>query len=114
MDVLKYLCHRRPERSFFYRGRQFPVCSRCTGIIVGSVFFMVYSFIVPINYGWNMFYLSVILQLPYIVDGFTQYLNWRQSNNILRFITGFLGGIGVVLLARLARVAVEYMLMNMW
>lgn len=24
-------CHRRPERSFFYKGRQFPICARCTG-----------------------------------------------------------------------------------
>ena len=24
-------CHRMPERSFFYKGYQFPVCARCTG-----------------------------------------------------------------------------------
>ena len=114
MDVFKYLCHRRPERSFFYRGHQFPVCSRCTGLIIGAALFAVYSFIVPVVYDWNLLYVSVLLQLPYIIDGFTQYLAIRESNNTLRFITGLLGGVGVVLLARFMRILVEHVLMNMW
>ena len=28
-------CHCRPDRSFFFRGRQFPVCARCTGMLLG-------------------------------------------------------------------------------
>ena len=28
-------CHQMPERSFFFKGYQFPVCARCTGMIVG-------------------------------------------------------------------------------
>lgn len=28
-------CHQRPDRSFFYKGYQFPVCARCTGLFVG-------------------------------------------------------------------------------
>ena len=28
-------CHQMPERSFFYKGKQFPVCARCTGVIIG-------------------------------------------------------------------------------
>lgn len=30
-------CHQLPERSFFYNGKQFPVCARCTGAIVGQI-----------------------------------------------------------------------------
>lgn len=114
MDVFKYLCHRRPERSFFIRGHQFPVCSRCTGLIVGAAFFAIYSFIMPFTYDWNILYVSILLQIPYIVDGFTQYLHLRQSNNMLRFVTGFLGGVGIVLLARFMRIFFEYLLLNMW
>lgn len=114
MDVFKYLCHRKPERSFFYKNHQFPVCSRCTGLIIGAVLFAFYSFFVPLYYDWNLFYLSILLQLPYIIDGFTQYLGWRESNNTLRFVTGFMGGVGVVILARFFRILVEYILMIMW
>ena len=30
-------CHRMPERSFFYKGYQFPVCARCTGVCLGQL-----------------------------------------------------------------------------
>ena len=26
-------CHQRPDRSFSFRGRQFPLCARCTGVM---------------------------------------------------------------------------------
>jgi uncharacterized membrane protein len=69
---------------------------------------------VPLYYDWNLFYLSILLQLPYIIDGFTQYLGWPESNNTLRFVTGFMGGVGVVILARFFRILFEYILMIMW
>jgi uncharacterized membrane protein len=33
-----------------------------------------------------------------ISDGITQYLKFRESNNILRLITGMLGGIAISIL----------------
>ena len=30
-------CHQMPERSFFIRGKQFPVCARCTGVMIGNI-----------------------------------------------------------------------------
>jgi hypothetical protein len=30
-------CHRLPERSFSVAGRQFHICARCTGVVVGLV-----------------------------------------------------------------------------
>ncbi|MEI3349189.1 MAG: DUF2085 domain-containing protein [Dysosmobacter sp.] len=29
-------CHQRPDRSFFFHGKQFPVCARCTGVFLGE------------------------------------------------------------------------------
>ena len=29
-------CHQRPDRSFFINGHQFPVCARCTGVLIGQ------------------------------------------------------------------------------
>lgn len=31
-----FICHQRPERSFFLHGRQLPVCARCTGLYAGA------------------------------------------------------------------------------
>jgi uncharacterized membrane protein len=31
-----FICHQRPERSFFVNGRQVAVCARCTGLYAGA------------------------------------------------------------------------------
>jgi len=31
-----FICHQRPERSFFFHGHQLGVCARCTGLYVGA------------------------------------------------------------------------------
>lgn len=104
MNIMKYFCHQRPDRSFFIHGHQFPVCSRCTGIIIGAASCMIYLYLTRITYDYTMLILCIILQLPYIIDGTTQYLKLRESNNILRLITGILGGVGVVIFARITRI----------
>lgn len=39
--------------------------------------------------------IGVILCLPLVFDGFSQLLGYRESNNLIRFITGFLFGLVV-------------------
>ena len=86
MNICKYLCHQKPERSFFYKQKQFPICSRCTGIVIGAVIgFIIASITAP-----NL--LFILGFIPLIVDGTTQYFGLRKSNNTLRFITGLLCG----------------------
>ena len=104
MNFMKYLCHQRPDRSFFIKGHQFPICSRCTGFVVGTIIFCIYSYMVPIYYTYNLFYLSILIQLPYIIDGTTQYLGYRESNNTLRFVTGFIGAFGLIIMARVFKI----------
>lgn len=77
-------CHRIPERCFFIRGRQFHVCARCTGLITGlpsSVLLLPLYEFAPALF---CFFASAL-----ITDGLTQFLEWRTSNNALRFLTGF-------------------------
>jgi uncharacterized membrane protein len=31
-----FICHQRPERSFFVNGQQMAVCARCTGLYAGA------------------------------------------------------------------------------
>jgi hypothetical protein len=45
------------------------------------------------------FITAIILALPAIVDWITQNVGLRESNNQLRIITGFLEGVGVLLLS---------------
>lgn len=76
-------CHRLSSRSFFVKNRQFHVCARCTGLIAG---YCISVFLIPFrNYVAPLFptFFAILL-----IDGLTQLLEWRQSNNTLRLITG--------------------------
>ena len=79
-----------PERSFFWKGRQFPVCARCTGIHIGYLAFPLFLFsIFTLNIWWTM-----LLIVPTYLDGTIQaYTNW-ESNNVLRVVSGVFAGIG--------------------
>lgn len=83
-------CHQIPDRSFSYRGYQFPLCARCTGILIGEIIGMLtLIFISP--YWW-----TILLIIPMAIDGLTQQYCNRQSNNLLRLITGLFGGYSLV------------------
>lgn len=86
-------CHQMPQRSFFYHGYQFPVCARCTGVIIASVIATIVFFLFPIKI-WLAFVMSFIM----FMDWYIQYLNIKQSNNIRRLITGLIGGYGFMTL----------------
>jgi uncharacterized membrane protein len=81
-------CHRRRDRSFSVRGRQFHVCARCTGLIVGGAFAWA---LLP----WRGSLLPVcaISLSLLVVDGCTQLWKWRESNNALRLVTGIAVGL---------------------
>lgn len=91
------ICHGLPERSFKIKGHQFPVCARCTGIYLGS--FSVIGLVMIFNPVFNplLLIMGFLMIIPTFIDGLTQYLNHRESNNNLRFITGLIGGIGMAI-----------------
>lgn len=86
----KYIhCHRLPDRSFFIKNRQFHICARCTGLLVGLIASIFISFF-PIRE-----YIAFLFPLFLAVlstDGLTQKINLRKSNNKLRFLTGITTG----------------------
>lgn len=84
-------CHQMPERSFFYKGYQFPVCARCTGVIIGEIIAII-MLICKIKFN---IVVSTVLLLIMGFDWFIQYIKILQSNNIRRLITGISGGIGL-------------------
>lgn len=88
-----YGCHQKLERSFSVGEYQFPVCARCTGIILSKPFaWLMYRKIHrPALYG-------LCLIAPMTIDGLSQYLGLQVSNNNRRFVTGFIGGFGISIL----------------
>lgn len=85
-------CHRLPERSFFWRGRQFPLCARCTGLYAGYLSFPLFNFeLVALN---SLY--ALLMTLPLVIDGLLQAFLAIPSNNLRRVVTGILAGIGLM------------------
>ena len=85
-------CHQREDRSFKIKGWQFPVCSRCTGILSGQVIGIIIYLIrvrMPI-------YIDFLFLLIMFLDWFIQFKNIKESTNFRRFITGNLAGIAQI------------------
>lgn len=85
-------CHARPDRSFYFRGKQFPICARCTGELVG----MLLGILIAVCFDGPSFWISCLMMFPLVVDGFTQRLTAYESNNIRRLWTGILFGIAFI------------------
>ncbi len=90
-------CHRDPKRSFFYKGRQFPLCARCTGLYTGYSSWPLFVFGV-LNFN---FLITFLMIAPTFVDGLTQYYFSWESRNWLRFISGLAAGVGLMSLAKI-------------
>ena len=84
-------CHQRPERSFFIKKHQFPVCARCTGVYLGQIIALSLVFIIKIPW-----YIPPILLTPMGIDWSIQHFKKIESNNLRRFITGILGGFAII------------------
>ncbi len=85
------LCHQMPSRSFFIVGYQFPLCYRCTGLLVGTTIFLVLIYRQRLPALW----LDILLLLPMLIDVGLQYLGWWESTNGLRLVTGVVFGVGM-------------------
>lgn len=87
-------CHQRADRSFFYKGKQFPVCARCTGVLIGQLVAVLFAV-------FNVFFSNVvgfILLLTMGFDWFIQAVKIKESTNKRRLFTGILGGMGIMIL----------------
>ena len=63
-------CHQMEERSFHFKGYQFPVCARCTGVFLGEIIAIVLLLLgIKIN-----IFMSIALLLIMGFDWFIQYI----------------------------------------
>jgi len=96
-------CHGIPERCFTIRGHTFPICARCTGLLIG----VAAGFLLPAIQYLGLIAatgLATFLVAPVLVDGLTQLVGRRESANPLRLATGVIGGLGLAICAQILRV----------
>ena len=84
-------CHQMPERSFSINGYQFPVCARCTGVLIGYISALISCFLVRPNV-----FIAIPCCLVMLTDWLLQYLKIKASTNPRRLVTGIIGGFGVM------------------
>lgn len=80
-------CHSRKDRSFHFNGKQFPICARCTGELLGILFSISIFYFYSPNLLTNIF-----LMIPMLLDGFLQLATKYESTNSKRLLTGILFG----------------------
>lgn len=84
-------CHQMPERSFTIKEYQFPVCARCTGVILGQALE-----ILLLCCGLDMGFLpAIILSAIMGLDWGIQFIKLKESTNVRRLISGITGGVGI-------------------
>jgi uncharacterized membrane protein len=92
------VCDQIPSHSYYLLGHQVCLCERCLAIY--TTFFLaglalavvprLRQRVRPLD--WRLWLLFI---LPMALDGGTQLFGWRESDLILRTITGFLFGLGI-------------------
>ena len=80
-------CHQISERSFFIRGKQFPICARCTGVLIGKFMAYILFFLYTLPPKFYIMGCTVMF-----IDWFIQYIGLFTSTNLRRLITGIIGG----------------------
>lgn len=92
MKICSNTCHQRSDRSFFFKNYQFPLCARCSGMVLGYIF----SIAVIIGSGSISVIVSFIFMGIMFLDWFIQFKKLKESTNTRRLITGIIGGYGVI------------------
>lgn len=94
------LCHRLPDRTFKIGKYHFPMCTRCTGLYIGAFFYFTFVYFNYVQYNLFFILFGMLIMFPILIDGLTQFLGYRESNNILRFSTGLIASIGLGILVK--------------
>ena len=92
---LALFCHRNPERSFSLLGCTMPICARCSGLLLGFLGFALSVFL-QLHFPLVA---EALMMVPMAVDGVSQMVGFRESNNRLRLFTGFMFTFGFMMLA---------------
>lgn len=102
MDLIGYcLCHQLSARTFTAGEWVYPICARDTGMYLAVlVTFIVLACLYKQHRAWRRPPTSVLVVLGVfiallVLDGLTSYAGLRESNNLLRYVSGYLCGISL-------------------
>jgi uncharacterized membrane protein len=87
-------CHRKKERLILTNGVESLLCARCTGMYFGLLLGVLYLVFAGTVYVSQIPVGLLLLFLPLLIDGITQMVKNRTSNNPLRLATGLMAGLG--------------------
>lgn len=91
--LLGTICHQLPTRCLWIYSSNIGLCTRC--FFIYTCLFATGLYVLIKNTQKINWWFSLLLIIPCVVDGGTQYGHLRMSNNLLRGITGALAGIGI-------------------
>lgn len=94
--ALGWLCHQLPSRCLFLKTSPMGLCARCFGIY--AAVFAVFALACLGRRLRLPLAACLLLAVPCLLDGGSQYLGFRLSNNPLRLVTGLLAGAGLGIL----------------
>ena len=86
-------CHCRSDRSFFWKGKQLPICARCTGELAGNL-----GAVIACPFVQLVPAICIVMLFPLLLDGLLQSLTAYESKNWRRLFTGILFGFGLTTL----------------
>ena len=86
-----------------------PLCARCFSFYVALALAFALSFLFHLVYDVHanfLVVLTLLLVTPLVIDGITQSLRLRESNNKLRVLTGLMAGF-------VCGIDIHYLLINL-
>ena len=90
--LLGTTCHRLPQRSFDWAP---GLCARCTFFWIGVLLSSLLMFLKKLP---GSVMVGLLLIAPMALDGSLQFIGFYESTNLMRLLSGFLGGAGLCIL----------------
>jgi uncharacterized membrane protein len=83
----QFICHQKPERSFFINGLQMAVCARCTGLYIGAAAAMplALGFAAPLT-TTRARWIALLAALPTAITWSLEFAGLAGFSNMARFI----------------------------
>lgn len=101
MELWRLLAHQH-WFTIRFGGHKLRLCARCSGYIIGIFSILSVNYLITItifnslSIRYQIFF-CLFLVVPLIYDWLTQSMKFREGSNQVRFITGWVAGIGVYL-----------------